>query len=339
MPNQPAQQAPRRVIFDTDPGIDDALALALLLRSPELRLEAITTVSGNVHVDLCTRNALLVLETLELDDPPPVARGADRPLQRPPVDASHVHGEDGLGGITTLAGPGGKPRYPQPQTASSGRHAVDVILDIVGNHPGEITLIAVGPLTNVALAVERDRSTMRQLAELILMGGSLSGIGNVTPSAEFNFYADPLAARQVLLAGIDTTVVGLDVTQKTLLRKADLETRLAAAKAAGAGVRTAEFAADVAGHYFSIAESRTGQAACPLHDPLAVGVAIDPSFVRTEPFAADVETEGSLTTGMLVADRRKVNAPSELQGRIQGSVEVDADRFVRFFLDRLAPST
>jgi inosine-uridine nucleoside N-ribohydrolase len=330
MPIEPGQRPPRRVIIDTDPGIDDALALALALRSPELRVEAITTVSGNVGVELCTRNALLVLEALRLDHPPPVAQGADRPLGGSAVDASQVHGNDGLGGITGIVEPGGAPRYRPPRSAARQQHAVDFILDIVGKNPGEITLIAVGPLTNVALALERDRATMAGLAELIVMGGSLSGIGNVTPTAEFNFYADPQAARQVLRAGLKTTLVGLDVTHQTLLQKADLE-----ARAAGSGSPAGRLAADVSGHYFAIAQARTGQAACPLHDPLAIGVAIDPSFVRTEAFEADVETDGALTRGMLVADRRKTDAASGLAGRIQGCVEVHADRFVSFFLDRL----
>jgi len=265
-----------------------------------------------------------------VDDPPPVARGADRPLERPAVDASDVHGEDGLGGVTGIVEPGGSPRYRLPRATACNQHAVDLILDIVRQNPNEITLIAVGPLTNVALAVDRDPSAMAGLAELIVMGGSLSGIGNVTPTAEFNFYADPHAARQVLRAGLKTTLVGLDVTLKTLLRKAQLEGRLARSKSTAA-----KLVADVTMHYFAVSEARGGDAASPLHDPLAVGVAIDPSFVRTEPFQADVETDGVLTSGMLVADRRRTKARSGLQGRIQACVDVSADRFVEFFLDRL----
>jgi inosine-uridine nucleoside N-ribohydrolase len=216
-----------------------------------------------------------------------VARGADRPLERPPVDASHVHGEDGLGGITALVEPDGSPRYRPPRATASNRHAVDLILDIVRENPGEITLIAVGPLTNVALALDRDRAVMARLAELIVMGGSLSGIGNVTPSAEFNFHADPHAASQVLRAGLKATLVGLDVTEKTLLRKADLAARLVRSKGP-----VAKLVADVTGQYFAIAEARSGDAASPLHDPLAVGVAIDPSFVRTDQRSVDLGDVG-----------------------------------------------
>jgi purine nucleosidase/pyrimidine-specific ribonucleoside hydrolase len=325
---------PRRVIIDTDPGIDDAMALALALRSPELRVEAITTVGGNVNVELGTRNALRVLEALGVDNPPPVARGAGRPLERDPVDASHVHGADGLGDISGLAHPDGSPRYPEPRGAAIRTEAAALILDIVKKNPGEITLIAVGPLTNVALAIERDAGTMSQLAELIVMGGSVSGVGNVTPTAEFNFYADPHAAQRVLRAGLKTTVVGLDVTHQTLLAKSDLEAqRKKSSNPAG------RFVADISELYFSGALKRRGRAACALHDPLAVGVAIDRSFVTTQSFQADIETEGPLTQGMLVADRRTYDAPSELQGRIEACMEVESDRFVEFFLSRVLPAT
>ena len=324
--------SPRRIIIDTDPGIDDALALALALRSPELRVEAITTVGGNVNVELGTRNALLVLEALGIENPPPVARGAGRPLERDAVDASHVHGTDGLGDISKLTGDGGSPRYAAPRATACELQAVDLILDIVRKHPGEITLIAVGPLTNVALAVERDAAAMARLAELIIMGGSVAGIGNVTPVAEFNFFADPHAAQRVLRAGLNTTLVGLDVTHQTLLAKSDFEKQLAKTNDP-----SGKFLADVSEMYFAVGAARRGEALCPLHDPLAVGVAIDRSFVRTQTFAADVETEGPLTQGMLVADRRIHSDPSELQGRIDACVEVEADRFVKFFLSRVLP--
>lgn len=324
--------APRRVIIDTDPGIDDALALALALRSPELRVEAITTVGGNVNVELGTRNALWVLESLGVENAPPVAKGAGLPLERNPVDASHVHGADGLGDISKLVDSDGSPRYSPPRGSAGGQDAVDLILEAAAKNPGEITLIAVGPLTNVAHAVERDAAAMGQLAELIIMGGSVSGIGNVTPTAEFNFYADPHAAQRVLRANLNTTVVGLDVTQKTQLAKADFERHLAKSKD-----RARRFLADVSELYFKGGVERRGRASCALHDPLAVGVAIDRTFVRTAAFQADVESEGPLTLGMLVADRRTGSAPSELKGRIDACIEVEAERFVNFFLDRVLP--
>ena len=322
---------PRRIIIDTDPGIDDALAIALALRSIQLKVEAITTVCGNVSVDHGTRNALMLAEAFGGSTPPPVARGAERPLKREPVHAAHVHGDDGIGGITQLKEPDGKPKYPAPRSSAIKAHAVDLILDTVKKNPGEITVVAIGPLTNVAHAIQRNRATMEKLNELIVMGGAVSGRGNVTATAEFNFYADPEAAQQVLHAGLNTTLVGLDVTEKTLLPKADFE------KALGSSKRTADkLLMDLSPIYFAIAEKRSGKPSCPLHDPLAIGVAIDPTFVKTKEFAAEVETHGKLTSGMLVADYRSVALVNPLHGRVRAGIEVEADRFVDYFLRTLS---
>ena len=257
-----------------------------------------------------------------------MARGCERPLSRYPVTAAQVHGADGLGGISGICEPDGGLRYPAPAIEPDGRHAVDVILDLIGQHRGQITIVALGPLTNIATAIQRDSATMAQVKELIVMGGSLHGQGNITPAAEFNFHADPEAARVMVQSGIGPTVVGLDVTQRAMLpRKAfDEATR------AGGDTYT-RFLRDLTANWFDFAEGRALDGAY-LHDPLAIGVAIDPSFVRTKTFAADVETRGELTQGMLVADRRGV--PGAGNGwPVQGCVEVDAARFVNFFLARV----
>ena len=317
-----------RVIIDTDPGIDDALALILALRSPELRVEAVTTVCGNVPLEQALTNALRVLELLDLTDPPPVAAGCDRPLQGEPITARHVHGEDGLGDIDVLVGADGRRRYPPPKMSPVGDHAVDLIVDLVRRNSGDLTIIALGPLTNVARAFEKDQAGMRGVRKIIAMGGSVCGVGNVTPVAEFNFHADPHAAARVLRSGADVTVVGLDVTTKTLLTRTALRHSLQ--NKAG---RINQFIADVSEKYFEVNEKRRGLEGCPLHDPLAVGVAIDPGFVELSRYQADVETAGALSAGMLVADRRigaDLNA-----GNIWAAVRVDADRFVDFFLDRM----
>jgi len=322
---------PRRVIIDTDPGIDDALALILAFRSPELKIEAITTVAGNVPLKDATRNAVQVLEVLDLSEPPHVARGAAQPLAREPLPARHVHGEDGLGDIAGLVNADGKPRYPAPTLSPVSESAVEVILELLRENPGEISIIALGPLTNIALAFEADPAAFAGVKELIVMGGAVSGIGNATETAEFNFYADPHAASQVLRSGMPIVVVGLDVTVRTLLTPQALE-----ARTEGRTDRVARFITDVSGKYFEVSQRIRGLGGCALHDPLAVGVAIDPSFVTLEPFAADVETEGILTVGMLVADRRKrlvgTGAPS-----IKAATDVDAERFVDFFLQRVLP--
>ncbi len=319
---------PSRVIIDADPGIDDALALILALRSPELQVEAITTVSGNVSGEQALTNALRVLEVLDLPNPPPVAAGCDRPLVREPIAARHVHGEDGLGDIGGLVEADGSPRYPTPTLTPADGHAVELIVDLVRRNPGEVTIIALGPLTNVARAFEKDPDAMRGVRRIVAMGGSVSGVGNVTPVAEFNFHHDPHAAAQVLGSGVEVTVVGLDVTTKTLLTRAALEDRLR-----DTGDRVSRFIGDVSQKYFEVNETRRGLAGCPLHDPLAVGVAIDASFTELRPFDADVETEGRLTAGMLVADRR-IGANANT-ATIQAAVDVHAGRFVEFFLERV----
>ena len=324
MPNP----APKRVIIDTDPGIDDALALILALRSPELSVEAITTVSGNVHVDLSVRNTFRTLDAVAPGGFPPVARGCDRPLKRSPVAAEQVHGGDGLGGISRLVDGDGNPRYPDPTPSPVDRHGVDVILDLVQRYPGEITLVTLGPLTNIATALEQNAQAMRGLREIIIMGGSLDGRGNVTEFAEFNFYSDPHAAERVVRSGLPATIVGLDVTHQTRLL---LETVERAARKAGAPL--ARFAYDIsAGLIDSGAAPNT--AGFYLHDPLAVGVAIDPTFVESRGFRAKVETEGS-TAGMLVAEESSHQPGLAAGGDIRGCVAVEADRFVRFFLERV----
>ena len=194
-----------------------------------------------------------------------------------------------------------------------------MIIDLVGSHPGQIAIVALGPLTNIATAIRKDAATMSQVQELIVMGGSFNGQGNVTPVAEFNFYADPEAARVVVQSGLNLTVVGLDVTHRTILPRKSLEQAALPAKVPGkvfdertrAGADAyARFLRDVTARWFDFAESR-GLDGAYLHDPLVMGVAIDPSFVRTETFLADVETTGELTQGMVVADRRGVPGVEE----------------------------
>src|SRR5215469_16178453 len=179
-----------RIILDTDPGIDDALALFLALASPEVQLEAITTVSGNVDVHKTTRNALALLELAGRTDIP-VARGCAEPLVRQVVSAAHVHGDNGLGGVV----------LPEPHTRPVSQHAIEVIIEKILAAPGEITLVPIGPLTNIALALRTEPRLAEQVREVVIMGGALLVPGNVTAAAEFNIYADPHAAHMVLHAG------------------------------------------------------------------------------------------------------------------------------------------
>ncbi|MCY4188382.1 MAG: nucleoside hydrolase, partial [Bryobacterales bacterium] len=202
---------PKPVVIDTDPGLDDALALALALRSPALDIRAITVVAGNVPLAACMSNTLRILEAVGPQATPPVFAGHACPLSGKVARAGHVHGHDGLGGIT--------PRYPVRKLAVAEGHASQAMAGLARQHGSDLTVIALGPLTNVAKAIERDPEAMSGIGRLVVMGGTDDGKGNVTPRAEFNFYSDAAAARIVVRAGIPATLVGLNVTRKTLLRR------------------------------------------------------------------------------------------------------------------------
>lgn len=201
----------RRIILDTDPGVDDALAIFLALRSPELKVEAITPVGGNVPLALTLPNALRLVEIAGRTDVA-VAAGAATPLVRRLVTAAYVHGDNGLGGA----------EFPKPRLKPVAENAADTICRIVRSSPGEITIVGIGPLTNVATALKSDLELAPKIKEIVVMGGSLTR-GNITPSAEFNFYVDPEAARIVFDSGVPITMVGLNVTEKVLLGESQIQ--------------------------------------------------------------------------------------------------------------------
>jgi purine nucleosidase/pyrimidine-specific ribonucleoside hydrolase len=322
-----------RVIIDTDPGIDDALALLLALRSPELEVVAITTVNGNVSLDMATRNAFTVLSLIPPGQRPPVAAGAPAPLEKTPYFATFVHGDDGLGKLDRYRDASGRPRYAPVDVPLSARSAVEEILFHVSSaEPQAMTLIAIGPLTNVAQALERDRDTMARLKRIVVMGGAISVSGNVTPAAEFNIYVDPLAARRVFHAGIPLTVVGLDVTRRVRLTRKTVETEVAPRQ-----TEISQFVCDCTSDLLGFCENREGKASFPLHDPLAIGVLIDPSLVSLEPMHIEVETKGELTEGMTLADRRPIRSELKEPPNAEVCVDVDASRFLALFLGRLCP--
>lgn len=322
-----------RVIIDTDPGIDDALALLLALHSPELDVAAITTVSGNVPVDVATRNAFTVLSLLPVDQRPPVAVGSSKPLEKGPFFATAVHGEDGLGRLDQYYDASGRPRYSPPVVKPSSREAVEEILfHLSSSEPRTFSLIAIGPLTNIARALERDRSTMAKLKRIVVMGGAVTVSGNVTPAAEFNVYVDPRAASIVFHAGIPLTLVGLDVTHKVRLTRKTVETEVAPRQTV-----ISQFLCDCTSEAFALSERRKGGASVTLHDPLAIGVVIDPSLVSSEPMHVEVEVKGEFTEGMTLADRRSIHAVLKESPNAEVCLNVDASRFLSFFLERLCP--
>jgi inosine-uridine nucleoside N-ribohydrolase len=271
--------APRRVILDCDPGIDDAWAIAFGCGHPGLDLAGLTTVAGNVGLDKTTANALAVLEFLGHPELP-VAAGSPAPLLRPFNDARHVHGDSGLGGAT----------LPAARARPVAAHAVDFLIGEISAAPGAVTLIATGPLTNIALAVRRYPSLVQQVADFVIMGGS-AGRGNTTPAAEFNIWCDPEAAAIVFGAGWRVTMVGLDVTHQALTSAA-VEDRLRALGPLG----TELLLPGLAGYRGS---DLAGQ---PVHDVCALALAAAPRLFGCEPARVEVETLGRWTSGMTVTD-------------------------------------
>jgi inosine-uridine nucleoside N-ribohydrolase len=312
-----------RIIHDTDPGIDDALALFLALASPDIQLEAVTTVSGNVHVDLTTRNALALLELAGRHDIP-VARGCDRPLVRQPVIAAHVHGSNGLGEVV----------LPEPRLQPVAAHAVDVIIEKIMAAPGEITLVPTGPLTNIALAVRREPRIAQQVREVVIMGGALRVPGNVTPASEFNIYADPHAARIVLQADWPIRLVSLDVTNQTQLRREQL--RILAAN----GHPVTTLIQQMVPHSIEVFSEPRGTPGFSMHDPLCLAAALRPDLIRWEPAYVDVELAGTLTLGATVAyfeQRQDTDSTPVFRHppNIQASMGVDVEQFLDFYMERI----
>ena len=321
----------QRVIIDTDPGIDDALAILLALQSPELEVAAITTVSGNVSIDDATRNVFTVFSVLPPSKRPPVARGAARPRQKASAFAYGFHGKDGLGGLDQYYDAAGNATYPAPLVEITDRDAADEILAQLRSTEAPLTIIALGPLTNIAAAIERAPAIMAKAERIVAMGGAVSVPGNVTPAAEFNIYSDPHAAQMVFASGISLTLVGLDITRRVKLSREALPARDIATSAVGAFLR------DCTERAFSYGTKRSGAASITLHDPLTVGAVIDRSFITTAPMHVQVETRGEVTDGMTVADRRPINPEWKGPPNVQVGIDVDADRFVPFFLERILP--
>jgi inosine-uridine nucleoside N-ribohydrolase len=314
---------PVPVIIDTDPGVDDALALLLAGASPELEVLAVTTVAGNVSIARATENARRILPVAWTGIPiPPLYCGGGNAG----ASAEFVHGGDGLGGASLLLTGTGTPHYP-PAAPVAGEDAAAALLHLAAARPGEINLIALGPLTNLAAALARDAETLRLLRRLVVMGGTFREPGNVTPMAEFNIFADPEAAQAVTRAGVPLTWVPLDVTHRCLLRPADLD--------ALPPTPRVRFARDILGPITEFHARGHGEPACLLHDPLAVGAVLWPELIKTVPLRVEVETEGRLTRGMTVADFRPPGHRSPAVPNADVCLDVDAEAFVRRFLKRL----
>ena len=324
-----ASAAARKIIFDTDPGTDDAMALMLALNSPELDVRAITVVPGYVTAQQGLENALRMVSLANRCDIP-VAGGAQHPLFQKLTTAEFWHGKNGLANID----------LPTSKCKVDARYGPDLIIQMVHAAPHEITLVPVGPLTNIALAVEKDPSIVPLVKEVILMGGSISG-GNVNAAAEANIANDPEAAQVVFQAGWPLTMVGLDVGDKTLLGKKQLD-RLAATHGP-----VNDFIYKVASYLVNLS-AQFDSPGTPMYDPLAVGVAIDATLVKAPAMHVDVETRGEFTRGETVAnrhgyvernilhgDRYVIEGVDKAEPNAKVCVEVEADRFLDMFVSRI----
>src|SRR2546428_5153204 len=299
------------VLIDTDPGIDDALALLLAWSSPEIRVEAITTVAGNVRVEAASTNVVRLLALRRPTPRPLVAAGAAGPPPRALTTATRYHGEDGLGDLAD---------WPVVEPVPTSPDAASVIVDAARRHGRDLTLVALGPLTNVALALKQDAAAVGRGGRVVGMGGAAAGPGNVPPPAEFNMHVDPEAAHRVLAAGLPLELVPLDATRQAVLPRVGL--RAALARSTGLVASRIQAFSERA---FRIGHA-DGEQGMALHDPLAVGVAFDPSLVKWEAVRLAIGPDGETL--------RVSGAPN-----CRVAKGVDTDRFLRLFLDRLCPPT
>ena len=308
-------QQRQRIVLDCDPGHDDAIAILLAARHPRLKLEAITTVAGNQTVQKTSRNALRVCTLAGIRDVP-IAAGMDRPLVREQVVAADIHGESGLDG----------PALPEPDLALAPQHAVDLLIELLLASAGDLTIVATGPLTNVATAIRREPRIVPKMQQIVLMGGAI-GLGNVTPAAEFNIYVDPEAAHIVFNCGRPVTMIGLDVTHQA---QATPEVR---ARIRALGSPVARLVDGLLEFFASTYREVFGFAAPPVHDPCAVARVIDPTLLRARPMRVDVELRGEFTTGRTVCDVHGVTgrAPNAEVGE-----GLDVPRFWDLLIETLA---
>lgn len=321
---------PQRVIIDTDPGTDDALALLLAFNSPELQVEAVTVVAGNVTADMGLDNALRITNLAGKCDVP-VAKGAAGPLTQKLNTEEFWNGANGVGGA----------ELPATRCEASSSFGPDLIIQLVHQFPHLITLIPIGPLTNIALAVSKDRTIVPLVKEVVLMGGSITG-GNVNAASEFNIHSDPEAASVVFNAGWPLVMVGLDVTEHTLITNADV-----ARLESKAGPET-KFAAAVARFQIGTYQG-TGFGGGAIHDALAVGAVIDPSFLKTKAMRVDIELVGKFTRGATVAnrqnavdrvvprgDRLETVGVDSVEPNVQVAIGVDSQRFIHMVVERIS---
>ncbi len=308
---------PRKIIIDTDPGHDDAVAIFTALGSEELQVLGVTAVAGNVPLNLTERNARALCECAGRPDVP-VFAGHDRPLVRELVTAEEVHGKTGLDGV----------EFPEPSVPLQEQHAVDFIVETLRQEEsGTVTLCPLGPLTNIAAALGRAPDVASRIGEIVLMGGAYFEVGNVTPAAEFNIFVDPEAARVVFASGVRISVFPLDVTHKAQITPARLDAfrRL--------GTRPGQVVADLLASYGRYDTRKYGTEGGPLHDPCVIAYLLAPELFDGRRCNVEVETGSELTRGMTVVDWWRVTDRTR-NAMVFG--EVDADGFFSLLTDRIS---
>ncbi|QPM89538.1 nucleoside hydrolase [Pseudooceanicola algae] len=309
---------PRKIIIDTDPGQDDAVAILLALASPEeIDVLGITAVAGNVPLSLTARNARIICELAGRPEVK-VFAGCDRPMIRPLVTAEHVHGQTGLNG----------PVLPDPTMPLQDQHGVDFIIETLRREDaGTVTLCVLGPLTNIAMAFKMAPDIVEKVEEIVLMGGAYFEVGNITPAAEFNIYVDPDAAAVVFGAGVPLVVMPLDVTHKALVTRARIEAFRSLGNASGIAV------AEMTDFFERFDKEKYGSDGAPLHDPCVTAYLLQPDLFQGRQINVEIETGSELTLGMTVADWWGVS------GRKDNALFVgnlDADGFFALLTERIA---
>lgn len=306
---------PARLIIDTDPGIDDSLAILLALSSPEVKLEALTVVSGNTTAEQGVINALGLLELAEVGEVP-VAQGMSVPLIQPLLVATETHGEAGIGYA----------RLPAPHLQPVPQHGVDLIIETVLANPGEISLVAIGPLTNIAMAVLREPRIVDAVQQVIIMGGALRVGGNATPLAEYNTFCDPHAAHIVFHSGFPMLLVPLDVTYQAILTKMDVERLLKIESP------ISRFIADATRFYMEYHDEYQKIEGCIINDPLALALTFAPELVDIEHIYVDVDISGGVSMGKTFADFYQM---THAKPNMRVALGVRSREFLELFLERM----
>ncbi len=305
---------PKRIIIDTDPGVDDSLAFLLALASPEIQLEALTTTQGNVTLETATRNALSVLE-LGNASHIPVAAGSVVPLVQPLRASAHVHGQSGIGNAT----------LPEPKSKPVEKHAVDYLIERVLAEPGELSIFPIGPLTNIAMAIRKEPQFAKAVKELVIMGGAVLEHGNVTPQAEFNIWVDPHAAHIVFHSGIPITLIPLDVTHKCLLKQEHVSRLLKI------NSPITKFISDAVQVYLLYSYEH-GFAGSALHDPLTLATVTAPELLTLRELHVDVDHSGGVSMGKTFGDFfGNTGKPANMKV----ALDVRGDEFIELFVQRM----